>query len=294
MQQPIKTRIAPTPSGYLHLGNALAFSFTYLYARLHGLKILLRIDDGDQARYRDAYAAGIFKTLEALGIAWDDGPGTVSELKQSWSQRHRQELYQQALDQLVARDALFACTCSRKDWQENFSGYPGWCLAKNHSLLETGVAWRFKPQPKGLEFKNLKQLREWHPWPEQMNHFVVLQKNGQVAYQLSSLVDDLHFGVTHVIRGADLLPSTLAQLALAQHFGVPFEQRLFHHHPLWAPQGQKLSKSQKAPPVLDLLGTSGGRQKFMHTLGQWLGFKNQYPNLEAALKALQEEREVLI
>jgi glutamyl-tRNA synthetase len=291
-----KTRIAPTPSGYLHKGNAFSFSLTYLLARQAGHKILLRIDDADQARYRTAYANSIFKTLEALGIDWDEGPFSVQALENKWSQAKRKELYQTYLNRLAEASEIFACTCSRKQLQEqDATGYSGNCLFKNLPLNTKRAAWRIKDLPEQLLMFGLKGDAHLKALPKEMRHFVVKQKNGQAAYQLSSVADDVHFGITHIIRGQDLKASSLAQISLSQKLALPFNQVRFYHHDLLRQNfGIKLSKTQKAPAVLEQLSTISGKLNFFKKLGSWLGFKNKYTDLQSMLKALQQRKESLM
>src|ERR1700755_812419 len=108
-----KTRIAPTPSGFLHLGNAYSFALTAALAEKYGAKILLRIDDLDRERVQKEYVQDIFDTLNFLELPWDEGPRNVMELERDWSQIHRMGLYKEALDLLREEGDLFACNCSR-------------------------------------------------------------------------------------------------------------------------------------------------------------------------------------
>jgi len=110
-----KTRIAPTPSGYLHLGNILSFVLTAGLARKTGASILLRIDDMDQERVRKEYLDDIFETLSFLNIPWDEGARSTEEHQQFFSQKLRQKNYQEALKKLESDNLLFACNCSRAD-----------------------------------------------------------------------------------------------------------------------------------------------------------------------------------
>ena len=105
-----KTRIAPTPSGFLHLGNVLSFSITAALAKKHGTETLLRIDDLDQARANDQYLQDIFDTLNFLEIPWNEGPRDVNDFKNNYSQMHRMGLYNATLEDLRARERIFACT----------------------------------------------------------------------------------------------------------------------------------------------------------------------------------------
>ena len=105
-----KTRLAPTPSGYLHRGNLFSFALTWLLARKDGLQILLRIDDMDRARFRPEYLEDIFRSLDSLGINYDEGPSGPDDFHSRWSQMHRRELYDYALSQMRQDQLLFACT----------------------------------------------------------------------------------------------------------------------------------------------------------------------------------------
>lgn len=233
-----KTRIAPTPSGYLHRGNAASFLFTAALARRFGAGLLLRIDDGDAQRYRPQYARHIFDTLPLLGIEPTEGPRNVHELEAVWSQRHRRHLYQAALQQLIAGEKLFACTCSR-------TARVCTCATQNLDPYTPGAALRLHAfhQPLTVHHANGSTIEAM--LPGDMQQFVVWRRDGLPAYQLTSVVDDLHFGIDLIVRGKDLWPSTLAQLALAAAMGAErFGAIRFVHHPLLLGyNGEKLSKS---------------------------------------------------
>ena len=125
----VRSRIAPTPSGFLHAGNAMNFILTWAITRASGGRLLLRIDDLDKGRYRREYVEDIFAGLEWLGLDYDEGPRSVQELEERWSQHHRLNRYQLLLDQLRADKRLFACICSRKEIRERSKDgrFPGTC-----------------------------------------------------------------------------------------------------------------------------------------------------------------------
>lgn len=131
-----KTRIAPTPSGYLHLGNVLSFAITATLAHRHGAKILLRIDDLDRERAGKLYIQDIFDTLDFLQIPYDEGPLDAQDFEVNYSQLHRMDQYQLALDKLRDDGLVYACTCSRK--QINNCE----CYAKHIPLTTPGASWR--------------------------------------------------------------------------------------------------------------------------------------------------------
>lgn len=290
-----KTRIAPTPSGFLHRGNAYSFCLTYLTAKSLGLKLLLRIDDADQMRYRDAYAVNIFETLIALGIEWDEGPQSIDQLKTTWSTTHRKAQHQALLFALRDANLLYACSCSRKKLKElEANNLPHTCLNKPQPLNEPRVAWRLKSHPYRVKVLNFKGKTSFKSWPNSMNDVILKQKNGSAAYQIGSLADDVYFEISHIIRGSDLCDSSLAQLGIGQILNSPFCETKFYHHPLvTSPRGQKLAKSQKAPAILHSLQNPQKRQLFFKELSHWLGFTTGYSNLAQMASALSQNKEQL-
>jgi glutamyl/glutaminyl-tRNA synthetase len=239
-----RTRIAPTPSGYLHLGNALSFALTAALARKTGAKILLRIDDLDQERINPEYVQDIFDTLNFLKIQWDEGPRDVEDYKQNWSQLNRMGLYQTALQQLADQRDIFSCGCSRSQLQ-GFSGYPGTCRNRAIPLDSPDTAWRLYTDDRELGLKTLNNGIIQNRLPATIKDFVVKKKDDHPAYQLASVVDDLHFGVDLIVRGEDLHPSTIAQHFLADVLGEgDFKNKTFCHHLLLMEDSErKLSKS---------------------------------------------------
>lgn len=234
-------RLAPTPSGYLHAGNAANFAANALLAGKDG-RLLLRIDDLDRSRYRRAYVDDIFATIEWLGIEVTDGPRNTDDFERSWSQETRMPLYYEALDYLRHTRGpalrLFACPCSRKELSNGRHAHD--CLTANIHLEQPGVAWRI--DTRGLDLHNT------------MPDFAIRKKDGRPSYQLACTVDDLHFGITHCARGVDLLASTAAQALLSDLLGYPalHERINFIHHPLLTDAGKKISKSAGAKSVTRL------------------------------------------
>jgi glutamyl/glutaminyl-tRNA synthetase len=239
------SRLAPTPSGWLHEGNGLSFILTWALARRHQARLLLRVDDLDRARYRPAYLEDIFETLVWLGLDYDQGPRSEEDLERHWSQRHRMNLYLELLAVLRESGRLYACVCSRSRRRLLTANASCPCREEGISLDRQDASWKVQVpegtrvacrEPGGLRHLDIHQL---------MGDFVVRQKNGMPAYQVASLADDRHFGVDLIVRGEDLLPSTAAQLYLASLTGyADFLDAVFVHHPLVLDaQGQKLSKS---------------------------------------------------
>jgi glutamyl/glutaminyl-tRNA synthetase len=238
-----KTRIAPTPSGFLHLGNILSFAVTASLARKTGAKILLRIDDLDKARVNDRYIEDIFESLNFMGIPIDAGPRNSQGFESHYSQMHRMDMYMRALNKLADKNLVFACTCSRKQLNDARSCS---CLYKQLPLSTKNACWRFITHAnKQLTFKNYSGELICAFLPDEMCNFIVKKKDGLPAYQLTSIIDDIFYGIDLVVRGKDLWPSTLAQLELAAALDEDcFKEITFHHHPLLlGPSGNKLSKS---------------------------------------------------
>ena len=246
-----KTRIAPTPSGFLHLGNVLSFAITAGLAQKTGAKILLRIDDLDRLRVNDEYLQNIFDTLNFLQIPWDEGPRDIKEFKDKYSQLHRMPLYNVAFKQLYDAGLVFACTCSRKQMREEGSVNSCTCFEHNQPLTAQNVNWRLLTTGDDVAVKNYDGHIIRAALPASMHNFIIKKKDGFPSYQLASLIDDVFYGIDLVVRGDDLWPSTLAQHELA----LALKQSAFHHigffhHPLLMEQsGQKLSKSAGATSV---------------------------------------------
>ncbi|NHA04332.1 tRNA glutamyl-Q synthetase [Mucilaginibacter sp. HC2] len=246
-----KTRIAPTPSGFLHLGNVLSFTLTTALARLHRAKVLLRIDDIDQTRADEKYIQDIFDTLNFLEIPWDEGPHNAGEFKDSYSQMHRLPLYREVIEQLKDSGLVFACTCSRKQLEKA----PCTCFDREIPLDTKEAAWRLHTyKARELSIRSYNDQTVTAVLPADMQNFVIRKKDAFPAYQLTSVIDDLHYGVDLIIRGQDLWSSTLAQHELALALGKSeFQDITFYHHPLLTDElNQKLSKSAGATSVLYL------------------------------------------
>jgi glutamyl/glutaminyl-tRNA synthetase len=266
-----KTRLAPTPSGYLHLGNVLSFSITAAMARKCAAKILLRIDDLDRTRADDRYVQDIFDTLNFLEIAWDEGPANAKEFIAGYSQFHRLGGYNDALARLADGKLVFACTCSRKDL---LARGPCLCKDKHFPLTTENASWRLiTDDTQELIVKNYDG-RQIHGFlPEEMRDFIVRKKDGYPSYQLASVADDLFYGADLVVRGMDLWPSTLAQHMLAAALGNDqFNQIAFLHHPLLAePSGLKMSKSAGATSIKYLRESGKSKAEVFGLIASLLG-----------------------
>jgi glutamyl/glutaminyl-tRNA synthetase len=272
------TRIAPTPSGFLHPGNGISFIITWALARKNEGKIVLRIDDLDAERMRPEYLDDIFYTLDWLGIDYDEGPENVEDFTKNYSQHKRLDLYFEALNALKSHKSasLYACNCSRKQIRDNsINGiYPNTCRSKKVNLEVRDTAWRMiVPKNTLISFQEYQNTPILNQLDATMGDFIVCQKNGLPAYQLASVVDDEYFNINFIVRGEDLLNSTAAQVFLAQYFENISPKTYFHHPLMKNTEGVKLSKSQGAGSLKDWREKGRSPLELYQQAEKWLGFE---------------------
>lgn len=238
-------RFAPSPSGPLHIGSLIAAVASFLEARRHAGRWLLRIEDIDAPRTIPGAASTILDQLAAHGLEWD---GEV--IWQSW----RLDAYQEVLDELSHKGLAYPCACSRKEIADSSLRapdgsyrYPGTC---RHGLPagKSARSWRVCTDTGALSWQDQIQGPQQENVWETIGDFVLRRGDGQFAYQLAVVVDDARQGVTHVVRGADLLDSTGRQILLQGLLEYP--QPVYAHLPVATnPAGEKLSKQTLATPV---------------------------------------------
>lgn len=235
-------RFAPSPTGPLHFGSLVAAVASYCDAKSRGGKWLLRIEDVDLTRKVAGASEDIIHTLERYGFIWDDDIAYQSQ---------RTVFYEEALTRLRDNGLAYPCTCSRKEIADssNMQGiegaiYPGTCLL--HAIKPSSpVAWRLKTTDSCIRFDDQIQGSLQHHMDKEIGDFVIKRADGLFSYQLAVVVDDALQGVTHVVRGADLLNSTTRQIYLQQLLG--FSTPVYAHIPLVLnADGQKLSKQTLA------------------------------------------------
>ncbi len=228
-------RLAPSPTGALHLGNVRTFLWAWLSARAQGGRVLLRVEDLDQPRVKPGAVETMIDELRWLGFDWD---GEVAV------QSARRELYRAAHGKLAGR--LFSCRCTRGDIaafqsapheEDQELRYPGTCRGSTAS----GLAWRFRVEPGRVEFTDRLFGLQSIDVAGTVGDFVAAKTPDQPAYQLAVVVDDLAQGVTEVVRGDDLLASTARQVILLRALG--HEPPAYGHVPLVVgPDGRRLAK----------------------------------------------------
>jgi glutamyl-tRNA synthetase len=240
-------RLAPSPTGAQHVGNARTYLIAWLRARSQGGRVLLRIEDIDSPRVKAGAAQQACDDLRWLGLDWDEGPVV---------QTQRLELYEAALHRLQRQERVYPCICTRSDVERAASAphddripgalstYPGTCAgrrAADAAGLASPYCWRFRLP------RHLWTFKDGFAGPVQVDlnatggDFVVWKSAGTPAYQLAVVVDDAAQGVTEVVRGDDLIPSTPRQLLLYEALGL--RPPRFVHVPLVVgPDGRRLAK----------------------------------------------------
>ena len=244
-------RIAPTPSGYLHWGNAMSFVVTAALANRSGASLLLRIDDLDDERVKQEHIQDVFDTLNWLGLDYYTGPKDALELASEWSQKCRMASYSDLIEALLEKDMVYPCDCSRKQIAERggLSASDHECRSRKIDPTQNEISWRIRlPESCVVQVDDALRGRIQVDLNSEMPDFVVRRRDGIPGYQIASLADDLEYGIDLIVRGEDLLASTAAQLYLADTVGSKsFRKAQFIHHPLIKNQdGSKLSKSEGA------------------------------------------------
>ncbi len=230
-------RFAPTPSGELHLGSLYTAAASYLDARAHGGRWLLRIEDVDRPREIAGSAARILRTLQAFGFEWD---GEVVR------QSDRIELYVSALNALRGGNLTFECSCSRLQLEDE-SRYPGTCRERPASM-GVPTATRLRVEQACIVFTDLIQGSYRQDVAGAVGDFILKRRDQIFAYLLAVVVDDAAQGVTHIVRGADLLDNTPRQIYLQRLLGYP-EPSYAHVPVLTEPDDTKLAKSRRSVRV---------------------------------------------
>jgi glutamyl-tRNA synthetase len=264
-------RLAPSPTGAQHVGNARTYLIAWLSARAHGGQVLLRIEDIDSPRVKPGAAGQACGDLRWLGLNWDGEPVVQSQ---------RLSHYELALEQLKARELVYPCTCSRSDVSQSASAphqehegpvYPGTCSGRRAAdalkLEGRSYAWRFRVG------SNSPCFMDGFRGPVELDlrkvggDFVVWKSAGTPAYQLAVVVDDAAFGITEVVRGDDLIASTPRQLLL--YAALELQPPRFIHVPLVVgPDGRRLAKRHGDTRLASLLD-AGVRPEALLGLLAW-------------------------
>ncbi len=246
-------RLAPSPTGAQHVGNARTYLLAWLSIRSRGGRLILRIEDIDSPRVKVGAAQQAIDDLRWLGLDWDEGPD-IGGPHAPYVQTERIDLYREALSRLQRDERVYPCTCTRTDIEAAASAphiehegmiYPGTCAGRSASdavtLGDQPFAWRFRTTDRVLEFDDRVAGPQQANVRRDLGDFVVGKMDGSSAYQLAVVSDDQAMGVTEVLRGDDLLPSTFRQLELYAAFGWTLPT--FAHVPLViGSDGRRLAK----------------------------------------------------
>jgi glutamyl-tRNA synthetase len=253
---PLIGRLAPSPTGAQHVGNARTYLLAWLSSRSRGGRLILRMEDIDSPRIKPGAAQQAIDDLRWLGLDWDEGPDIGGPHAQ-YVQTARMEHYEAAFVQLRAAEQIYPCTCTRGDVAAAASAphigqegprYPGTCsnrrAADAEDLVKRGqpFAWRFRASFIRHQLHDMVAGLQTCNVGEELGDFVVYKSDSSPAYQLAVVVDDLAMGVGEVLRGDDLLPSTFRQLELFRFFSSP-QTPAYAHVPLVVGEdGRRLAK----------------------------------------------------
>ena len=271
-------RLAPSPTGHLHLGHVRTFWVAQERARAAGGGLVLRNDDLDSTRFKMEFVDAMLEDLRWFGFEWSEGPDCGGPCA-PYNQSERMEFYRATLEKLRVGNFIYPCTCSRKDIQQAVTAphadddeliYPGTCRDKKLSTPgaqpSTRFAWRFRvPDGETIAFTDGNCGEQKFVAGKDFGDFVVWRGDGVPAYQLACVADDAAMQITEVVRGADLLVSTARQILLYRALGVPVP-RFFHCALMLDEKGVRLAKRHDALSLRTLreLGETpaGLRRKF--------------------------------
>lgn len=288
----VRGRLAPSPTGAQHVGNARTYLLAWLSARAQGGQVVLRMEDIDSPRVKRGADRQAISDLRWLGLDWDEGPDVGGPFA-PYVQTQRMEQYLQALARLQAAEMVYPCTCSRADVQAAASAphagqegpiYSGACAQRSARdaihLQGRPYCWRFRAS------NVLRTLDDRTAGPQHMRvqrelgDFVVARADGSPAYQLAVVVDDHAMGVTEVVRGDDLLPSAFRQLELYDFFS--WTPPRFAHAPLVVgPDGRRLAKRHGDTRMAVLRQAGAGPQPLLGLLAWSCGLRPTDAPLEA-------------
>lgn len=276
-------RLAPSPTGAQHIGNARTYLLAWLSMRTQGGRVVLRMEDIDSPRIKAGADRQAIDDLRWLGLDWDEGPD-IGGPHAPYVQTERIALYNEALAQLRAAEMIYPCTCTRSDVAAAASAphvgqegpiYPGTCAhrrAADAEALTRPYCWRFRASDRERRIIDRVAGEQRRNVARELGDFVVAKVDGTPAYQLAVVIDDHAMGITEVVRGDDLLPSAFRQLELYDFFGYAPPQ--FAHVPLVVGEdGRRLAK-RHGDTRLALLRERGiGPERLLGLLAQSCGLR---------------------
>ncbi len=253
-QNPVRVRMAPSPTGFLHIGGARTALFNWLFAKHHKGQFILRIDDTDTARSTDESMHEIYSAMKWLGLEWDEG-GDIGGPYGPYVQSERKDIYDKYVTQLLEGGNAYRCYCTPEELEEirtearaakSTRSYDGRCRELTQEKIEGFIADGRKPTVRirmpdtPIRVDDLI-LGSRNIDPATLEDEVIVRSNGMPNYNLTSIIDDAEMRITHVIRGTEHLNNTPKQIAIANALGLDLPQ--FAHIPLVLDDtGKKLSK----------------------------------------------------
>lgn len=277
-QSRYRGRIAPTPTGFLHLGHLATFRCAWQRARTAGGTLVFRNEDIDPQRCRPEYAAAAIEDLRWAGLDWDEGPD-VGGPHAPYDQSARAAGFREACEQLVRDGHAFFCTCSRRDLAEAAAAphddggaepvYPGTCRERRVRPEGGAAAIRFRvPDGEPVEFTDGRLGPQCFVAGRDFGDFVIWRRDDAPAYELAVVVDDAAMGITEVVRGEDLLLSTARQMLLYRALGR--EPPAFFHCPLVRDaEGRRLAKRHAALSLRELRARGVAPGELGRPVGHW-------------------------
>ena len=283
-------RLAPSPTGALHLGNARSFLLAWLSIRSQGGALVLRIEDLDHPKVKPWTADQAIEDLRWLGLDWDEGPGSVTgaEPDAPYRQTERRALYADALDRLLAQGLAYPCVCSRRDVEaaqsapqegEDAMFYPGTCHGRFATYEEAAAAlpagrlpcWRFRAPDDETFFDDRMRGPQREHAARTVGDFPLARDARGAGYMLAVVVDDAAMGVTEVVRGDDLLGATHRQILLQRALGLPTPA--YAHVPLVvAEDGRRLAKRHGDTRLSALRALGRTPSEIVGLLAHWCGW----------------------
>ena len=244
----VRTRFAPSPTGFMHIGNLRTALYAYLYERANGVKFIIRIEDTDQGRYVEGAVDVIFNTLKQAGIDYDEGPGKEKG-GYSYVQSERKAIYKQYAEELIRRGGAYYCFCKGRDMTDGGTvKYDKRCLrlskeevAERLARGESYVVRQNIPETDGVSSYTDLVYGEISVAYKDMEDAVLLKSDGMPTYNFANVVDDHLMGITHVIRGNEYLSSTPKYNLIYDAFGWERPQYI-HLPPIMKDKERKLSK----------------------------------------------------
>lgn len=275
-----RTRFAPAPTGYLHLGHVRNAQHVWGLARVFRARVLLRIEDHDRERCRPEYERAILDDLDWLGFAPDDFPTDAFRHGRCESrQSDRHAIYEAAAAQLDARGLLYGCRCSRQsiadatasDGTRDELRYPGTCRDRGQALTPD-VTWRLRVEPGPESFVDLLCGPQTQNPGAQCGDVAIRDRKGNWTYQFVASVDDFRQGIDLVVRGRDLLASTGRQILIARLLGRTTPATFAHHELIMRTPTQKLSKSDGDTGIRELRKAGYTKERVLGmTIGRMVG-----------------------